>query len=123
MHWGSDAIFVYRYDLFPRLTLNEIIDLLDELDGETNIGVNPPTEDPEDDTDEDSDDSDDEVRGKLDHLPRRVISTDVISIDNVENDERDKEAKGVEADVPTTSKEPPKKIQKHRFDWHQNKNW
>ena len=68
MHQGSDAIFVYRHDLFPRLTLNEIIDLLDELDGETNIGENPPMEDPEDDTDEDSDDSDDEVRGNLGHF-------------------------------------------------------
>ena len=64
----SDAIFVYRYDLFPRLTLNEIIDLLNELDGETNIGVNPPIEDPENNTDEDSDDSDDEVRGNLGHF-------------------------------------------------------
>ena len=61
------------------MNLNEVHDLLDELDRDTiDVTIVPPYEEPGADTDCDSDASDDEVTCNPDHLPRRILSTDVI---------------------------------------------
>ncbi|XP_068240322.1 piggyBac transposable element-derived protein 3-like [Palaemon carinicauda] len=104
-----------------RLTLNEIYDLLDELDNEeVDISVNPPLEDPDADTDQDSDASDDEVTCNPDHLPRRILATDV-AIDIARHVENDSEKTNDEEFLPSTSKEPAKKRQRKGFEWHRNK--
>ena len=48
-----------------------------EIDG-MNIGIEPSIEGAEAETDRDSDGSDDDVNGNLDHLPRRILCTNVL---------------------------------------------
>lgn len=98
--------------LFYSLSLNEIHDILEELDHEAiTVAINPPHEDGAADTDCDSDASDDEVTCNPDHPPRRILSSEVVSVDvNIQEDDMDDEP-----DTPSTSSQPPGKRRKRNY--------
>lgn len=96
--------------------MNEVHDILEELDREaTTVAINPPHEDGAADTDCDSDASDDEVTCNPDHLPRRVLSSEVVSIAKIVQED----VMNYEPDAPSTSSQPPGKRRK-KYNWHNN---
>ncbi len=105
--------------LLYSLSLNEIHDLLEELDHEAiTIAINPPHEDGAADADCDSDASDDEVTCNPDHLPRRILSSEVVSVDvNIQEDDMDDEQ-----GTPSTSSQHPGERRKRNYTWHTNSN-
>ena len=110
----SSYIFVC---LFFSLSLNEVHDILEELDHEaTTVSINPPHEDGAADTDCDSDASDDEVTCNPDHLPRRILTSEVVFVaaSDQEDDTNDESA------TPSTSSQPPGKRRKRNYNWHNN---
>lgn len=94
------------------MTLSEIQDILAEKDDEDcdeiSVAIEPPTEEATADTDCDSDASDDEVTCSTQHLPRRILLTNVLSND-----------KSSET-VPMETNPPKKKLRKEKIIWHKN---
>lgn len=97
--------------------MNEVHDILEEFDRESStVAINPPHEDGAGDTDCDSDASDDEVTCNPDHLPRRILSSEVVSIAPIVQEDNMND----EPDAPSTSSQPPGKRRKKNYNWHNN---
>ena len=82
---------------FYSLTVNEILDILNEpdeecedVDGQFTVVIQPPAEIPDAETDQDSDESDDEATADPNHLPRRLLAANaelLTSKDDVPEDQ------------------------------------
>ena len=94
------------------MTLSEIYDSLmeEDADDDETVAIKPPYEEPNAMTDCDSDNSDDEVSCNPDHLPKRILQSNIL--DNAVEISKD-------AAQPSTSGGPaPKKCKKEKFNWH-----